>query len=248
MPRNLTEESLKDRGLKVLYDGIQNILMNTGMRTKLVQSLKPDTIRMELEGSNIDEILIQKRTDIIYGEEMVQRAPRYNFSYILYGDVSADAQELRARTQFLPVKRRIENLLVSGVLLLMSLSFFLWGYFVEAPFHIVSTLFALGGILLVFGLVGLKIALASRRILGFRWVGGQIADVLNQDDEIKASLKRVGEPNIDMHIDLQPTPRTHVKMRGPSRSFTFLEEILPSEDCLMAYDRIAKHVREMMVR
>ena len=80
---------------------------------------------------------------------------------------------------------------------------------------------------------------ASKKLVGVQWVGGRIADVLNNDAELtnmilKQSIK-------DAHIRIDPT-KNDVRIYGNWKNN---DEFGISKDLFAIYDTIASHIKNL---
>lgn len=78
---------------------------------------------------------------------------------------------------------------------------------------------------------------ASKRVSGVEWIGGNLADVLNSDNELKNMIIKL--PYVDAQICIEPTKggiRIYGKWKD-SYNFTMTKELFA------VYEKIASHIK-----
>ena len=81
---------------------------------------------------------------------------------------------------------------------------------------------------------------ATKKVTGVKWVGGKLADALNNDDTLKTMITRLSYE--DAHIFVEPT-KGGVRIFGrwkDSYNFTMTKELFA------VYDRIALDMKNML--
>lgn len=79
----------------------------------------------------------------------------------------------------------------------------------------------------------------SKKLVGVQWVGGRIADVLNNDAELTNMILK--QPVKDAHIRVDPT-KNGVRIYGTWRNSS---ELGMTKDLFAIYDKIASHIKNL---
>ena len=79
----------------------------------------------------------------------------------------------------------------------------------------------------------------SKKLVGVQWVGGRIADVLNNDAELTNMILK--QPVKDTHIRVDPT-KNGVRIYGTWRNSS---EFGMTKDLFAIYDKIASHIKNL---
>jgi len=95
--------------------------------------------------------------------------------------------------------------------------------------------------------------LIRREVVDFKWVGGELADELNRDDELKKQLLQQLEIDVRDSVEISPDKKagivwiTTTQAMSPfpksATPFSILDDIMPSETSFKSYNAIARHIR-----
>ena len=80
--------------------------------------------------------------------------------------------------------------------------------------------------------------LIRKKVLDIRWTGGEIAELLNEDQSLKELMLQEQLRNIEINPDKK---RPYVRIRTGARHGEF-----PAEKAFECYDKIAKHIRKLL--
>jgi len=79
--------------------------------------------------------------------------------------------------------------------------------------------------------------LGTKKVVGVRWFGGQLAQILNSDEELKGMITKLSYK--DAHIWVEPT-LTGIRIHGKWKASY---ELQITNELFAVYDKIAAHVR-----
>ncbi len=79
----------------------------------------------------------------------------------------------------------------------------------------------------------------SKKLVGVQWVGGMIADILNNDTELTNMILKQSVK--DAHIRVDPT-KNGVRIYGNWKNSN---EFVISKDLFTIYDKIASHIKKL---
>lgn len=95
--------------------------------------------------------------------------------------------------------------------------------------------------------------LISRKVVDFKWVGGELADELNRDDALKEQLLQQLKTDLRDSVEISPDKKagiiwiTTTKAMPPfpksATPFSIPDDIMPSEMSFESYNAIARHIR-----
>jgi len=87
----------------------------------------------------------------------------------------------------------------------------------------------------------IKKGFLSKEVVGLKWEGGSLAQLLNADSDLKTKLLQEGLVEIEIRPDKK---NQYVRMRQkPFHSKTTLA--LPTREAFEIYDRIAQHIHSI---
>jgi hypothetical protein len=81
---------------------------------------------------------------------------------------------------------------------------------------------------------------ATKKVSGVEWVGGDLANILNSDEELKKMITNLSYK--DAHIWVEPT-KTGIRIHGKWKSSY---ELQITKELFAVYDKIASHVKSML--
>lgn len=95
--------------------------------------------------------------------------------------------------------------------------------------------------------------LIRREAVDFKWFGGELADELNRDDELKKQLLQQLKTDVRDSVEISPDKKagivwiTTTKVMPPfpksATPFSIPDDIMPSETSFKSYNAIARHIR-----
>jgi hypothetical protein len=98
--------------------------------------------------------------------------------------------------------------------------------------------------------------LLGREIIGYRWLGGELAQLLNADSELKNMLLGFGSPKLMVvpnkklqYVEITPiVSSTTIVIGGVPVKYnmTVGRKEFPTREAFEAYDRIAQHIRSIL--
>jgi hypothetical protein len=98
--------------------------------------------------------------------------------------------------------------------------------------------------------------LLDREIIDYNWEGGELAQLLNADSELKNMLLGFGSPNLmvipnkkDQYVEITPiVSSTTIVIGGIPVKYdmTVGRKAFPTREAFEAYDRIAQHIRKIL--
>ncbi|MGA3192839.1 MAG: hypothetical protein ABSD73_10070 [Candidatus Bathyarchaeia archaeon] len=98
--------------------------------------------------------------------------------------------------------------------------------------------------------------LLGREIIDYMWLGGELAQLLNADTELKNMLLGFGSPKLMVHpnkklqyVEITPiVSSTNIVIGGiPIKyNLTVGRKAFPTREAFEAYDRIAQHIRSIL--
>jgi hypothetical protein len=102
----------------------------------------------------------------------------------------------------------------------------------------------------------IKKGFLSREIIDYKWEGGELAQLLNADSELKNMLLGFGSPNLmvipnkkDQYVGITPiVSSTTIVISGIPVKYdmTVGRKAFPTREAFEAYDRIAQHIRSIL--
>jgi hypothetical protein len=81
---------------------------------------------------------------------------------------------------------------------------------------------------------------ATKKVAGVEWVGGELARVLNSDEELRNMILKLSYK--DAHIWVEPT-KNGIRIHGKWKSSY---ELQISKELFQVYDKIASHIKESL--
>ena len=94
--------------------------------------------------------------------------------------------------------------------------------------------------------------LIRREVVDFKWVGGELTDELNRDDELKKQLLQQLKIDVRDSVEIAPDKKvgivwiTTTKVMPPfpksATPFSIPDDIMPSEASFESYNAIARHI------
>lgn len=95
--------------------------------------------------------------------------------------------------------------------------------------------------------------LIKRKVIDFKWVGGELAVELNRDDALKEQLLQQLKTDVRDSVEISPDKKagivwiTTTKDMPPfpksATPFSIPDDIMPSETSFKSYNAIARHIR-----
>jgi hypothetical protein len=95
--------------------------------------------------------------------------------------------------------------------------------------------------------------LTRRKVINFKWVGGELADELNRDNALTVQLLRQLKTTVRDRVEIFPDKKagvvwiTTTKYMSPfpksATPFSIPDDIMPSETSFRLYNAIANHIR-----
>jgi len=95
--------------------------------------------------------------------------------------------------------------------------------------------------------------LIRRKVVDFKWVGGELADELNRDDALKEQLLQQLKTDVRDSVEISPdkkagivwitTAKTMPPFPKSATPFSIPYDIMPSEMSFESYNAIARHIR-----
>jgi hypothetical protein len=102
----------------------------------------------------------------------------------------------------------------------------------------------------------IKTGLLNREIIEYKWEGGELAQLLNADSELKNMLLGLGAPHLrvipnkkDQYVEITPTvSSTTIVISGiPVKEDIIVgRKEFPTREAFEAYDRIAQNIRSIL--
>ena len=103
----------------------------------------------------------------------------------------------------------------------------------------------------------IKKGLLNSEIIDYNWEGGELAQLLNTDSELKNMLLELGSPNLmvtpykrDQYVGIMPviSPITTIVIGGIPVKYDGIvgRKAFPTREAFEAYDRIAQHIRSIL--
>jgi len=103
----------------------------------------------------------------------------------------------------------------------------------------------------------IKKGFLSSEIIDYNWEGGELAQLLNADSELKNMLLELGSPNLmvtpykrDQYVGIMPviSPITTIVIGGIPVKYDGIvgRKAFPTREAFEAYDRIAQHIRSIL--
>lgn len=81
---------------------------------------------------------------------------------------------------------------------------------------------------------------ATKKVSGVEWVGGELANILNSDEELKNMITKLSYK--DAHIWIEPT-KAGIRIHGKWKSSY---ELQITKELFAVYNKIASHVKSML--
>jgi hypothetical protein len=103
----------------------------------------------------------------------------------------------------------------------------------------------------------IKKGFLNREIIDYEWEGGELAQLLNADSELKNMLLELGSPHLmvipnekDQYVEITTavSPITTIVIGGIPVKYelTVGRKAFPTREAFEAYDRIAQHIRKIL--